>query len=294
MKFTTLIISYKSLNKLDECIKTIGEKKEILVIENSKDIQIKNEIEKKYKNCSVFLNNENLGYSAASNIGFRNIKNDYVLLINTDIVIHEQQISEIEKEIDALEGKFTLASPLSDDLIDFNKNNKLDSFFEKDIAYFDLNKKFTKVDLVKGCSLLINLKKFENRKVFDDNFFFFFEEIDLCRKVKEKNQDIFVFNNIKIEHKSAQGINENLNENYQNFRNWNYFWGRFYYFKKHYGYTFSLFKHLSKLLRFSFNILRYFFISKTLYNKNKYRFLGLFSSMIGKKSKLSVKILEKE
>ena len=151
----------------------------------------------------------------------------------------------------------------------------------------------TKVDLIKGCSLVVNLKKFENRKVFDENFFFFFEEMDLCRNIKKRKEEIYVFNQIKIEHKSAQSLDESYNENYQNFRNWNYFWGRFYYFKKHYGYIYSLSKHTSKLIRFFFNMVRYFLFSKTLYNKNKYRFLGLTNSIIGKKSSISSKILEK-
>ena len=290
---TILIISYKSLEKLNECIQTIGKNKKILVVENSNNIQIKNELEKKYPNCEVYLNNSNLGYSKASNIGFRKIKTDYALLLNTDIKISEEQINEIEKEVKNIGTSFILGSPLSDDLIDFNKNNKLDKYFDKELLDLNSTNSSTKVDLIKGCSLVINLKKFENREVFDENFFFFFEEMDLCRNIKKRKEEIYVFNQIKIEHKSAQSLDESYNENYQNFRNWNYFWGRFYYFKKHYGYIYSLSKHTSKLIRFFFNMVRYFLFSKTLYNKNKYRFLGLTNSIIGKKSSISSKILEK-
>ena len=290
---TILIISYKSLEKLDECIQTIGKNKKILVVENSNNIQIKNELEKKYPNCEVYLNNSNLGYSKASNIGFRKIKTDYALLLNTDIKISEEQINEIEKEVKNIGTSFILGSPLSDDLVDFNKNNKLDKYFNEESLDLNSTNSSTKVDLIKGCSLVVNLKKFENRKVFDENFFFFFEEMDLCRNIKKRKEEIYVFNQIKIEHKSAQSLDESYNENYQNFRNWNYFWGRFYYFKKHYGYIYSLSKHTSKLIRFFFNMVRYFLFSKTLYNKNKYRFLGLTNSIIGKKSSISSKILEK-
>ena len=290
---TILIISYKSLEKLIECIQTIGKNKKILVVENSNNIQIKNELEKKYPNCEVYLNNSNLGYSKASNIGFRKIKTDYALLLNTDIKISEEQINEIEKEVKNIGTSFILGSPLSDDLVDFNKNNKLDKYFDEESLDLNSTNNSTKVDLIKGCSLVVNLKKFENRKVFDENFFFFFEEMDLCRNIKKRKEEIYVFNQIKIEHKSAQSLDESYNENYQNFRNWNYFWGRFYYFKKHYGYIYSLSKHTSKLIRFFFNMVRYFLFSKTLYNKNKYRFLGLTNSIIGKKSSISSKILEK-
>ena len=259
---TILIISYKSLEKLNECIQTIGKNKKILVVENSNNIQIKNELEKKYPNCEVYLNNSNLGYSKASNIGFRKIKTDYALLLNTDIKISEEQINEIEKEVKNIGTSFILGSPLSDDLVDFNKNNKLDKYFNEESLDLNSTNSSTKVDLIKGCSLVVNLKKFENSKVFDENFFFFFEEMDLCRNIKKRKEEIYVFNQIKIEHKSAQSLDESYNENYQNFRNWNYFWGRFYYFKKHYGYIYSLSKHTSKLIRFFFNMVRYFLFLK--------------------------------
>ena len=293
MKLSILIISYQSLEKLKNCLNSIGNHKEILIIENSNIQKIKDDIEINYKNCKVILNNSNLGYAKASNIGFKHIKTDYVLLLNTDVVITENQINKIEEELNGLNDDFTLASPLSDDLIDFNQNNQLDKFLTNKLDSFNNKNKISQIELVKGCSLIVNLKKFVNSEVFDDNYFFFFEEMDLCRKIKKKGEKIFVLNNIKITHKSAQGLDENLNFRYHNFRNWNYFWGRFYYFKKHYGYIYSLSKHTSKLIRFFFNMVRYFLFSKTLYNKNKYRFLGLTNSIIGKKSSISSKILEK-
>ena len=39
-----------------------------------------------------------------------------------------------------------------------------------------------KVEWVTGCSMLINLKKFNDKEIFDKNFFLYFEEFDLCKK----------------------------------------------------------------------------------------------------------------
>jgi N-acetylglucosaminyl-diphospho-decaprenol L-rhamnosyltransferase len=292
MKITTLIISYKSLEKLDNCINSIGLNEKIIVIENSNNKQIKEVIEKKYINTKVILNNSNLGYAKASNIGFELINTEYAFLINTDIVITEKQIDQIKESLIELNDDFALATPLSDDLIDFNRNNKIDKYFDKEINIFNIKNKISKIELVKGCSLIVNLKKFTNKKIFDENFFFFFEEIDLCRKIKEKGENIYLLNNIKINHKNAQSVDKNLLLNYDNFRHWNYFWGKFYYFKKHYGYFYAFNKHFGKLIRFAFNALRFYFFSKNQYLSNKYRFLGLFCSIIGKSSKISVKILE--
>jgi len=293
MNLSIIIISYKSLTNLENCLKHLGNKREILIIENSNEYKLKENIESKHKNCKVILNKENFGFGKASNIGIEKINTQFVLLLSTDILIKENQIDLIESEILKLNNSFALASPLSDDLIDFIKNNNFDKFLENKIIDPNNNDDSTKVDLIKGCSLIINLKKFEKQKVFDENFFFFFEEIDLCRRVKNSKESIYILNKIKIIHYSGKGVDPKLQSNYDDFRNWNFYWSRFYYYKKHYGYLFSFIKHISKLLRFFVNTIRFYLFSKEEFKKNKSRFLGLSCSMIGINSKLSNKILNK-
>ena len=157
----------------------------------------------------------------------------------------------------------------------------------------DSEAKTSKVDLVKGSALIINLDKFENRKIYDENLFFFFEEVDLCKRVKKMNGDIYIFNKIKIIHGGGGSVDDPMTGNYGDFRNWNYYWSRFYYNKKHYGYFTSLIVHFSKLLRFFLLTIIFLFISKNKFKMNKSRLSGLFASMVGVKSYASKKILNK-
>ncbi len=293
MNLTILIISYKSLPKIEKCLSSIGTNFEIIIIENSDNVEFKEIIESNYNNCRVIINNKNLGYAKAANIGFNEIKTQYAMLLNTDTIINENQILEIEKEIKNCSEDFALASPIYDDLIDFNKNESFDKNLSTSILSKKSDTNITKVDLVKGCALIINFNKFENKNIFDDNFFFFFEEIDLCKRVKKMKENIFVFNQIIIVHGGAGSVDINIDGNYGNFRDWNYYWSKFYYHKKHYGYLSSFIVHFSKLIRFFISALFLFFISKNKFQKNKSRFLGLFCSMIGIKSSMSNKILEK-
>ena len=138
----------------------------------------------------------------------------------------------------------------------------------------------------------MNLEQFNDTGFFDENFFIYFEEIDLCKRLVEKNKKIFLDTNIKIFHAGGTSHEDDINFEMEKSRNWHWMWSTFYFHKKHYGYFFSLTIHFSKLLRFAFNCLRFFFISKDEFKKNKFRFLGLISSIIGVKSKKSVKILE--
>ena len=156
MNLSIVIVSYKSLTNLENCLKHLGNKREILIVENSNSHSLKQTIENNYKNCKVILNKENFGFGKASNIGIEKVNSKYVLLLSTDIVIEESQITLIENEILKLNNSFALASPLSDDLIDFVKNNSFDKFL-KNTSIDDNNEDTIKVDLVKGCSLIINL-----------------------------------------------------------------------------------------------------------------------------------------
>ena len=293
MKLPIVIISYKSITVLDQCLSNLGNDREIFIIENSDYFELKEKIEKKFKNCKVIINEKNYGYGKAANIGFQQLNSKYAFILEPDIIISKNQLIEIEREILNCDEDFALATPLYDDLIDFNKNNDFDKNLDKKDLNINKIENKTKIDLIKGCSLIVNLEKFENKYVFDENFFFFYEDIDLCKRVKKMKENIFVFNKIKIFHEGAKGVNPEINQSYIDFRHWNFFWAKFYYIRKHYGYPYALIKHLSKLIRFTFNCLRFYFISKIEYKKNKFRLLGLVNSILCRKSHLSKKILEK-
>ena len=96
MKLSTLIVSYKSITKLEKCLNTIGNVGEILIVENSDNIEIKKIVESKYKNCKVIINNDNLGWSKAANIGLKEINTKYVIILNPDTLINDNQFIEIE------------------------------------------------------------------------------------------------------------------------------------------------------------------------------------------------------
>ena len=90
------------------------------------------------------------------------------------------------------------------------------------------------VDWVVGCAMLINLKKFETRKLFDENIFLYFEEFDLCRRVKNNKGQIFSGKNLLVTHMGTKG-SAATDPNYSSesiiFRDWHFMWSMFYIIK---------------------------------------------------------------
>ena len=65
------------------------------------------------------------------------------------------------------------------------------------------------VDNLKGFAIFFNMSKFNN-DFFDENFFLYFEEIDLCKKVKKKNGKIYLDKKIIINHQGASSVDKIL------------------------------------------------------------------------------------
>ena len=145
-----------------------------------------------------------------------------------------------------------------------------------------------KVDWVTGCSMLINLKQFENKEIFDKNFFLYFEEFDLCRSIIDKGNNVFTSSDLKIHHLGFQSSLGNDLENLEianRMREWHWMWSSFYFYKKNYGLLKAFMKMSGKFFKSFFKLI---FFSLTFQNikKDKYlhRFLGILNAMIGNPS----------
>ena len=145
-----------------------------------------------------------------------------------------------------------------------------------------------KVDWVVGCSMLINLEKFNDRNLFDENFFLFFEETDLCKRIKLIGGNIYSSKALIIDHFGEKGsfaTDKNNELEYIKLRNWHLMWSSFYYYKKNNNYFFALKNSLGSLIRSIFKTIFYSIVfNKLERTKYFYRFLGLYNSMLGNKS----------
>jgi hypothetical protein len=66
------------------------------------------------------------------------------------------------------------------------------------------NKNILRVDYVIGFAMLLNLRNIKLKEIFDKKFFLFLEEIDLCRRIKKFNEQIFIIKKSKIFHNARK------------------------------------------------------------------------------------------
>lgn len=274
---TFLIVTFKSREKIHVCINLIAKKYPILVIENSADEFFKDDLEKKYNNVKCVLAGENLGFGKASNIGLNLVKSKYTFLINPDTLLTSNTVEELIHYSQKI-NDFALLSPVMMDPEDKNyhiyKKKKL-----------TINKlEYLEVDFIKGFAMFFNMNKFKTIGFFDEKIFLYFEEDDLCRRVRKLNQKIYVILSSKITHAGGQSHNKEFNEEMDSSRHWHHMWSYYYYNKKHFTFLYALLITIDKVISYSLRVLFYsIFFNK---NKKKYkqRLSGLLNSYIGKSS----------
>ncbi len=124
----------------------------------------------------------------------------------------------------------------------------------------------------------------QSYEYFDENFFLYLEEIDLCKRLREKGKKIYLAENVLVKHFGGKSHHPDYQEKMEIQRNWHYLWSLFYYSKKHKGLIYAYKITLRKFFSAFFKMIVYFFLNKKKHIIYKHRFLGLLNSYIGKSS----------
>ena len=262
-----LTITYKSSHIIFKSLKNINKNFKITIVENSKNINLKKKFNK-IKNVNCVLTGKNLGFGKAFNIGANLIKSKYILHFNPDAFINNDVIKKLYQI--SKKKKFAIIST--------NETSGITRIDNKN--YEELKE----VSSVKGFVMFINNSFCKKVNYFDENFFLYLEEIDLCKRVNKIGGRIYLAKNIFVKHIGGKSHSPKYMYQMELQRNWHYLWSLFYFTKKHkntfYAYKVTLRKFISSF--FKLNL--YFFINKKKYMIYKCRFLGLLNSYLGKES----------
>ena len=218
-----VIPSYNTCDLTLNCIKSIYQDKglkdipfEIIVVDNnSKDNSVK-ELEKLGSKIVLIANKDNGGFGKANNQGFKIAQGNYILLLNSDTIVLHSAISQSldwlcshpessictaqllnkDKTIQASGGFFpNLGNVFTwclslDDLPFVNKIIKpihphTPQFYTKDKFYLSDHRQ----DWVTGAFLLTRKNLIDKVKGFDESYFMYGEEVELCYRIQQNTQN---------------------------------------------------------------------------------------------------------
>lgn len=221
-----IIVSYNNFYLLEKCLNSIykyttGISFEIIIIDNNSTEERLSSILSKYKNVTLIQNSDNLGFAAANNQGIKIAKGKYCLLLNNDTVFIDDILGQLLGRTKDFGNNFVAGCQLLNS--DMTKQesttefpNLWNTFTENFFLYrlFSKSKLFNKyylntiniyesceVDIVKGAFFFAPKGLLLTVDGFDERFFFYSEETDLCYRLKKQfSSKILFYPDLKIIH----------------------------------------------------------------------------------------------
>ncbi len=269
---TFIIVTHKSEEIINDCLKSLPEDSNKIIVENSKNFNLEKNLKDNYDNIEILMS-ENLGMGATNNIGIKKSSTKYAYVLNPDVKFRDDTLEKLFENLKKI-NDFAIVSPL-------NSNDKYPNYKIFDKNKVSKNENIISVDTIDGFSMLINKDKFPDNNFFDENFFLYLENDDLCFRTKNKKENIFIIKDSLIEHKGGIGGDDKI----QQLRNWHWMWSKFYFNKKHYGSLVALKKIFFNLLS---SLVKYIFFA-TIFKKRKkkiyeMRLKGIINSIMGNKA----------
>ena len=227
-KVSIIIISYNVRSYLahaiDAIMKSDYEELEIIVVDNNSYDGTCEYLKENYDHVSsihVISNSENIGFGRAVNQASKVATGEYYLILNPDTIIEEETISVLVNYLNKnknvgmvgpkilnADGTLQLACKRSFPTIKvaLPKILGLDRIFPNskwagkyNLTYLDPEKNAS-VDAISGSCMLLSSETFNRLSGFDEQFFMFGEDLDLCARIWESGQEVHYVPETKIVH----------------------------------------------------------------------------------------------
>lgn len=261
VKLSIIIVSWNVKPLLERCLDSIFQNNqdletEIIIVDNSSidgsQGYLKG-ISEKRKNLKIILNDINEGFAKANNQALKQASGEYILFLNPDTEIKKDTCGQIIKAMDrnkkwgivgcrllGVDGKIQFSvrnfpEPFSQLMILlklpylFPRCRCLREYFQTDFDY----DKLSRVDQVAGTFMMTKKEIIDKVGGFDERFHLWFEDVDLCYRVKKAGWQIIYFPQSQIVHYGGESFSQLLSWQRQKIYNKSLLA----YFKKYYSFS---------------------------------------------------------
>lgn len=235
VKLSVVIITWNQCRKLENCLKSIFNDKsvknkkdyEIIVIDNASTDNTISMLEKFSKKIELIKNKKNRGVAPTRNQGIRVARGKYIMMLDDDTEVKKGCFNNMVKFMDSHEdcwcagtkqlrpnGKLEYNARTFYDLPTIiARRTPLGRFMENKIKKhlmmdWDHNSS-REVDWVAGGSFIMRKYAINKIGILDENYFFGFEDVDWCYKVKLAGKKVYYIHDAMIVH-YVQGSSRRL------------------------------------------------------------------------------------
>jgi GT2 family glycosyltransferase len=230
-----IIVCYKGWERLNKCLESLYSfsgkiiKIEVIVVDNNSSDETIHVIEERFSKFRFIINEINGGFANGCNLGAKNASGEFLLFLNPDTVASE---SEIEKLLNIAKQNpdFGIVScrqenekgresisysqfPSMLNLTGFQRAIRGNRSLAGRSRMPDTGCQTPHIsypDWVSGSVILIGCETFKKQGGFDEDFWMYFEDVDLCRRIRNINCEIAFCRDITIEHNHGGSSRINL------------------------------------------------------------------------------------
>ena len=229
IKYSIIIINYKQEELVKDCISSIyntfkSSSFEVILVNNSPD----NILPKFNLPNFKLIESENFGYAHANNRAAEYANGEYLFFLNGDTLIKSDFLADFEKEFSGKEfgaaglklsckdGTYQPSCYLENNFFNEIKNKKLENVFKgvNESKKNDIEKIYSsvrKVDWVSGAAMIIKKEVFGKIGGFDERFFLFYEDADICKRLSDAGYGIYFYPGSNIVHFKGENVNREFN-----------------------------------------------------------------------------------
>ena len=216
-EISIVIVNYNVKHFLEQCLMAIEKARhnlniEIIVVDNASVDGSQTMVKKKFPNVILIENHQNLGFAKANNKALKIARGNYILILNPDTLIQEDTLLVLKNFLDEHpdvsaagcklinpDGSFQVASRRSipTPWVAFTKIVGLSRVFPKSKLFGRYNMTYvspdlaSEVDVLSGSLMMVRSDILKKVGYFDEDYFMYGEDIDLCYKIKKIGGKIY-------------------------------------------------------------------------------------------------------
>ena len=214
---TLVIVCYNSGHLIGERLRAYAGRP-VVVVDNASTDGSRELISSSYPEVVLIKNDVNRGFGCAANTGFDRVETKFALLVNPDVKMGEIEIAALESEA------LSLSSDSGWLFIAPNTGHPPDS-------RQPITASLDRIQSASGAALLFNMHALQMLGAFDEKFFLFFEETDLCRRALQKGWVMFYARDIRAEHELGTSTKRTSKIAFT--RKWHFGWSSLSFYRKH-------------------------------------------------------------
>lgn len=248
-KVSIILVNYNGADILPDCLNSVSrffnkDNSEVIVVDNSSEDFSANFVAENFPDIQLIRLPVNKGFGAGNNAGAKVAKGEFLFLLNTDTIItsnilpHLIDLMEENPEVGIIgpkllfpDGIFQISFSPKISIRGEIEAKKLHSYAQSPTKLNLLENNFQQikeVDIVVGAAFFIRADLFHSLGGFDEKFFMYFEESDLCQRVKNAGYKVLYTPEVSLIHIRGHSVNKIANKMAVEYRH-----SQIYYYQKH-------------------------------------------------------------